>query len=85
MYSRWTTHCVHVLPLQLNEQYLCVLMEALTRDKEDLRIVALTDLQKNPAIANVLPDIAAYLQETVTHSLLINQKYKSSAQCACTV
>ena len=43
-------------------------MEALTGDKEGLRKVALTDLQKNSAIANILPDIIAYLQETVrTH------------------
>lgn len=42
------------------------MMEALTGDKEDLRIVALTDLLKNPSIANILPDLAIYLQETVS-------------------
>ena len=41
-------------------------MEALTGDKEDLRLLALTHLQKNSAIANMLPDIAAYLQEAVS-------------------
>ncbi len=50
---------------QVNEKYLCVLMEALTGDQGDIRMVALTDLQKNSAIANILPDMVAYLQETV--------------------
>lgn len=45
---------------------MSVLMEALTGDKEDLRRVALTDVQKNPSIANILPELVLYLKETVS-------------------
>ena len=51
--------------LQPNERYMSVLMEALTGDKEDLRRIALTDVQKNPSIANILPEVVLYLKQTV--------------------
>jgi len=56
---------------------MSVLMEALTGDKEELRLLALTDLQKNPAIANILPDLVAYLQETVSLPLSLGRFIKT--------
>jgi hypothetical protein len=41
-------------------------MGAVTGDSEDLCRIALGDLQVNPAVANILPDLVQYLLETLS-------------------
>jgi hypothetical protein len=45
---------------------LSLLMEGITGDSEELRRIALTDLQTNAAVASILPDLIHYLLETLS-------------------
>jgi hypothetical protein len=51
---------------EAHHQYLSLLMEAVTGDSEELRRIALSDVQTNPAVANILPHVVQYLLETLS-------------------
>lgn len=51
---------------ETHHRYLSLLLEAVTGENEDLRRVALNDIQTNPSFANVLSEVVQYLSEALS-------------------
>lgn len=53
------------VPSEAQHRYLSLLLEAITGEKEELRQVALHDIQSSAALANVLPYLCQFIHETM--------------------